>query len=759
MRINTYQTSASVFALLISAEVSAPAMAQGVDYKDTIIVSATKRDESIIDVPMSVGVVTGLELERANITNIQDLGFRVPGLSIQQFGSRSEVGYMFIRGLGNNVANRTLRAAALIDDVPITDFFSLNSNLIELEQIEILRGPQSTLYGLTAEAGLVVAKSRKPGNEFGGRLATQYTTFGDVSVTASVDLPIFEDVLTIGGAFFYEDVDGFIDNQLTGNDYDSGASTNARIRAIFTPTENLEFDFVYTSDDIDDNFGQAFIPLDREAYVATFSQPPFQATASIPFTSLDPIGKYETASDWAGASDLYSDNLSLRTGLNVGGYEFVSVTSYRDFELFKSFDIGNIPGSFPFGPPPGLQAGESSETVESFYQEIRAASPSENAFRWIAGAVYYHSEATSSARSARFFEPQEVAPGVFLDGIELDPFPGSATFESLGFFGQAEYNLTDNIEILAGLRYEEVDSVSQSFVDGVPDAEFSDHVWLPKGTISFTPDNATRIYATVARGWLPGFAAVLPAAGDPDGIMDSETSLTYELGVKREILNGRGRISAAIYQNNIDDYQEAIEVGLLGDILENVPGVRIRGFEVEAGAALTDRLTLSGGFGYNDAVYQDFVETIAVSPTQEVEFDFDGNRIANVPEYNFNVVLNMAWTNSFFTEIEFVGQGEFLEREDRTGGNGAFFDPGTPSDPTDDIALRPAFGTFDGFGIINLRAGYDGERWSVLAFANNLENERYFALVSNQFGTATNPYLQGTGGRPFEAGVRFTVRY
>lgn len=759
MRSKTYHASSGLLALIVSAGLTLPATAQDADENDTIIVTATKRDESILDVPMSIGVVTGVELERANITNIQDLGFRVPGLSIQQFGGRSEVGYMFIRGLGNNVANRTLRAAALIDDVPITDFFSLNSNLIELEQIEVLRGPQSTLYGLTAEAGLVVAKSRKPDNEFRGRVATQYTSFGDVSVTASVDIPIVKDVLTVGGAFFYENVDGFIDNQLTGDDYDSGTATNARVRAIFTPTENIEFDFVYTSDDIDDNFGQAFIPLDREAYIATFSQPIFQATASIPFTSLDPIGKYETASDFEGASDLYSDNFSLRASLEVGGHEFVSVTSYRDFELFKSFDIGNIPGSFQFGFPPGLQAGDVTETVESFYQELRVVSPSEKAFRWIAGAVYYHLDATSSVRFGRFFEPQELAPGVFVDGIDLDPFPGTGTFESLGFFGQAEYDVTDNIEILAGIRYEEVDSVSDSFVPNVPDAEFSDHIWLPKGTITFTPDDATRIYATVARGWLPGFAAVLPAAGDPDGIMDSETSLTYEVGVKHEVFGGRGRISAAVYHTNVDDYQEAIEVGLLGDILENVSGVRIRGFEVEGGMAITDRLTLSGGFGYNDAVYQDFVESIAVSPTQEVEFNFDGNRISNVPKYNFNVLLNMAWTKSFFTEIEFVGQGEFLEREDRTGGNGAFFDPGTPSDATDDIALRPALGFFDGFGIINLRAGYDAEHWSILAFLNNIENERYFALVTNQFGTATNPYLQGTGGRPFEAGVRLTLRY
>ena len=764
MRFKSHKITSSVFAIAISLGITAPSVAQVSpasaqdDQGDVIIVTATKRDETITDVPMSIGVLTTAEIERANITNIQDLSFRVPGLSIQQFGSRSEVGYMFIRGLGNNVANQTLRAAAIIDDVPVTDFTSLNSNLVDIQQIEILRGPQSTLYGLTAEAGLVVAKSRKPGNEFGGRITNQYTSFGDYRVTATVDLPLIEDKLTVGGSIFYEDVDGFIENQLTGDDYDSGTSLVGRIRTIFTPTDNLEFDLIYTSDKAEDDFGQAFIPLDREAYVAAFTQPFNLATASIPFTSLSPLGDYETASDWAGISDLETDSLSLRVGWDIGDYELVSVSAYRDFSLFKSFDIGNIPGSFNFSGVPA-QAGEQAESYDSFYQELRIASPSEGAFRWIAGAVYYNRDAFSGIRFARFPAPQEIAPGVFLDGIDLDPVPGAGTFESLGFFGQAEYDISDRFEIVAGLRYEEVDSVSDSFVDGVSDAKFTDEIVLPKVTLSFIPDEATRVYATIARGWLPGFAAVLPSPGDPDGIMDSETSWTYELGLNREIMDSRGRISAAVYQTEIDDYQEAIEVGLLGSILENVPAVRIRGFEVEGSAALTDRLTLSGGFAYNDAVYQDFVETIAVSPTQEVDFDFDGNRISNVPEYNFNVVFNMAWTDSFYTEIENVGQGEFLEREDRTGGDGAFFDPGTPSDPSDDVVLRPALGSFDGFGIINVRAGYDTDNWSLMAFLNNIEDERYFSLVSNQFGTATNPYLQGTGGRPFEAGLSFTLRY
>lgn len=737
---------------------------------DVITVTAQKREQSLIDVPMSLAVVTGQELEDAQVSSLQDLGNRVPGLAISQFGGRSDIGYMFIRGLGNNTATATLRAAAIVDDVPITNFNSLNSNFLDLQQVEVLRGPQSTLYGLTAQAGLVVATSRRPGDEFGGRASVQYTSVGDASVTGSLDIPLVQDRLTVGVSAFYEELDGFIENQLFDDDYDSGSSFSGRIRAIWTPTSDLEFDFNYTRDEADDDYGQALVPVDPVAYLNRFDNPLAPLTSDIPYTSLSPLGDFANAADHRGFGELTSNNFSLRASYAADGFDVVSVTSYREFERASSFDLGSQPGGVlpGSGSPSGfIQAGESSAGSESFYQELRLVSSGAWRARWVAGAVYYSEEGRYDGAFIRTVETVPSPPFPPIPGDKAFPFGDASVsdFSSFSVFGQVEYAFANSWEVLAGLRWETTEAsgenrggydgagglgapVPAEVADDTFIAEQSDDVLLPKLTLSYVPRRDLRVYATVARGWLPGAATGDPTTGD-DGVIEPETSWTYELGANATFMGGRGTLSAAVFQTTLEDYQEAINVGPVDQFLENVPEVRIRGFEIEGRVQLTDRLSIAGGYAYNDATYEEFTEDFG--PPFGV-IDRSGNRLAAVPESNFNIRATFDVTERLFAEAEVVGAGEFLERQDRTGGDGTTLAG---------VQLQPAYGTFDGHEVLNVRAGYDADRWSVLVFANNVFDERYFTLTTNTFALAGpgDEYLLGAVGRPFEAGARLSVRF
>jgi iron complex outermembrane recepter protein len=734
---------------LLAAATGGEALAQ--ESGDEIIITAQKRDQALQDVPISVNVLTAEDIERAQITNIQDLKFQVPSLHLAQHGGRGEVGYLFIRGLGNNTATSTLRAATIVDDVPGTDFASLNNNLFDVEQIEVLRGPQSTLYGLTAEAGLIVVKSRKPGNEFSGALSATYNSLGDYGVNGRMDVPIAPGVFAVSLSAMYDFKDGFIENQLLNDDYDTGESTAYRVRALFTPTQSLSFDFIYSHDEIDDDYGQAFVPLDRAAYVTRHNNPAAVASSRVPYTALRPLGDFEIAADYRGYNRASSDNYSLRGEWDWGGASLVSVTAYRDYSLERSFDVGVQPG----GALGGLvQSGDQAlSTIETFYQELRLVSGNSDKFRWLLGAAYQTRDTAIPAITITLTSLGGGARVPFGDG-------GTGEFKSTSAFGQVEFIPNDKFEFQLGARYEETESVSRNtggfFGFPAPSAfEAADNglrvmqkseAFLPKATLSFIPNDDVRFYVTAGRGWLPGSADADPEPGD-DGILNAEESWTYEAGLKVVAVDGRLRLNAAVYRTDIEQYQETLNVGPVNQILQNVPKARFQGVEAEATIRFTDRVTFFAGGALTDTEYLEFVENLGAGPV-----DRAGNRLAAVPDANFNIALNVDVTPRIYVRGELQGAGVFAERQDRTAGRGTSVGP---------IPVQPALGLFGSHEVFNLKAGYSGDRWSALFFVNNVFNERYFSLVSNTFALngPGDVYLLGVPGRPLEAGARLSVKF
>ncbi|MEM1110982.1 MAG: TonB-dependent receptor [Pseudomonadota bacterium] len=736
---------------------------------EEVIVSAQKRSQSLTDVPMSIGIMTADQVERAQLTSVQDISVRIPGLAISQFGGRGDIGYLSIRGLANNSATQTLRAAVIVDDVPITDLRSLNSSLLDVEQIEVLRGPQSTLYGLTAEAGLMVTRSRRPQNTFGGRLAARYSSFEDYNIQGVVDIPLIDNELTLGLSGLYESRDGFVENQLLDDDYDKGETQVARVRALYTPTDQLELDFIYTYDKGDDDFGQSFVPVNEGRYRERWDNPVAAATSDVAFETLAPLDEWENAADWRGFAKIESHNFSLRAAYEFSSFELVSVSSYREGESDSSFDIGIAPGGllpFPGGPSGFIQAGETAGDTESFYQELRAVSSADGPLDWVVGAVYFNREDENIGEFVRTVA--NIPPPPFPPIPADTPLPfGDALaeeFTSLSIYGQIDYRLSDRWELTAGLRYEDTESTSRNLGghdgssglfppteeeindDGTRVKQSSDNL-LPKLTLSYLPNDSGRVYATLAKGWLPG-SGNADTSDDSQARVDEEESWTYELGANYQFAQARATLSAALFFNTIDDYQEVVSVGPLDQRVENVDEVEIRGFEVEATWSATDRLRLSAGYARNEAEYGSFVEDYGTFG----RVDRKGNRLPGVPEYNFNISAVYDWSDRFYTELEVFGAGSFLEREDRTDGKGT---------QLLGVQLQPALGETDSYEVVNLRAGYDWERVSLLLFVNNLLEERYFTLVNNTFAfeSPEDVYLLGTPGESLEFGASLSFSF
>lgn len=714
-------------AALVAGTALSPVAAQAQDndldsFLETIMVTAQKRSENLQDVPITVAALTAETIERQQIFQLDDIEYAVPNFSLRDIGQRASTSLLFIRGLGNGFQTQTLRTTVVLDGVPLGNTRGLNGSLFDVQQVEVLKGPQSTLYGLTAEAGAVVITTRKPGDELRANASATITN-NDRRIMGSVSGPVIEDVLSLGVAAAYDNGDGFVDNVIDGSDFDQTETASARFRAIFTPTESLEFDLVYQYQNISDDFGQNALPLDRADYNAAFGVN---------------VGEFETAQPAPGFNDIESHSISLRAEYNADSFDVVSVSSYVDLDTGLQFDINLAPGLF-FGT---FESGIIDTQFSFFSQELRVQSNGEGPFQWLAGVNYYDRNFDRQSFATTPFPLSMTMEGDrFIVGRDAQDFK----YQSISGFGQASYDVLEDLKITVGARYESVDTraitVSNGFADlfgqpKVPDGtEFNEtsDAFLPRASVDYKVNDDVLVYFTAARGWLPaGFnAAQTNAALFP---FEAETLWNYEIGVKTTLFDERVRFNASVYQMNIDNYQEQVRSDPLTFFIDNIDGVRIRGVDVDFTASITDTFQIGGSLGYNSPVYTDFVEQLTDFMGNPVMIDNTGNELPGTPQLQYTFNATWYFLPEFYARLDYRGSGDFRPIEDR--GN--------------TLPIQ------DGYNVLNMQLGYEGERFGATFFVNNLTDSSYDLLVLDQSGDGR---LFGVPGEGIEVGGSVSFRF
>lgn len=672
---------------------------------EEIVVSAQKTSENLQDVPISVSVLTADEIERAQIVTIKDAAVTFANVNVSDIGSRSKFTSLAIRGLSNNFATPTLRAAVLVDDVPYASILSLSSAIFDVEQMELLRGPQSTLFGLTAEAGVLNIKTVRPRTDaWGGNASVQAASDGEYEARMNLSGPLAER-WSAGVSGFWQHADGFIENRLNGEDFNRSGTWAIRLRSVFQPTDTWDIDLTAAHQEIDDDYGQVMLPLDIGAFNRDL--------AGIAGFTGD-LGRFDTAQDYTGLSRLKSNEASLRAVYSgAAAFEVVLVSAFRDVDGRNSFDIGMVPG--PWVPAPGfaITAGDNIFTSSNVSQEIRFASrPGGGALSWIAGAYYYRADSE---------DDQTIEIVVPLSSKESDR-------HSWAVFGNAKYRFADAWALTAGLRYEEsVAEGRQDFdlfnpaIDALT-AEQHDPIVLPRVVLDYRIARDAIVYASVARGWLPGGISITTPA---KRTFDSEKMWNYELGAKTTLLDGRVRLNAAVFRSDIDDYQETTRELVITASVSNADEVRIIGAEAEIDARLGERLELALGVGYNDAEYTSF---------RNAAEDNSGNEVPGVPSYNGSVTLTYELPRGIYLRGQWLTVGESRVLEDRAN----------------------VYPKLDSYDVVNLQAGYDSDHWSTFLFLNNMLDERYFTAAFDQLNDGR---LLGAVGHSRQYGVRISYAF
>lgn len=674
-----------------------------------IIVSARRRDERLQDVPASVAVLSGTELESAQVSTVRDLNAIAPSLVVLGSGSGSNVSILAIRGIGNNNATSTPRVGMIIDDVPIATQLSVNgSGIFDVDQVEVLRGPQTSLYGLNAEGGLIVIKTRKPGDTVEGRVSLGLTDDGEYRAMMSASGPIIADKLSVGFAVQYEQKDGFMFNPVIGRNIDQNKRISGRVRLIFTPSENTEFDLIYSKHHIEADFGVAYIPFERELYNSTFGVN---------------LGRFGNGADAAGFAKSDADEASFKMSFDLGTVDLISISAYRNFKQNPAFDPDQTPNPFlPFFG--GVTLGQSIVDQTAFTQELRLASTSDGPFLWTAGLFYFERDEDSRVNIG-------LANGTFVPFLTEN----NAKSKSTSAFAQGTYKISDRFSFTLGGRYERVREreVAIDILNGFANppvksapilSRYKDDFFSYKVEADYKPADDILLYASVARAWLPGGGSL----DNPDPTIttySAERSWNYEIGAKTQFLDRRVTLNMAAYLTDISDYQELIRDTAITGFVSNADKVRAKGFEIELNARILPSLTIAGGIGYNDIRYRNFVDA---------EGDKTGNRVPIIPKYSASASITWEPVTHLSLTAGWQSAGTFYEQND---------------------ALN-AFGLLPGRDTFSASVGYDDGRYSLQAFVNNIGNKRYITYA-NTLGSPL--FFFGSPGQPRQFGLTLGYRF
>ena len=682
----------------------------------TITVTAQKREENVQEVPLSVGVISEQTIEEKNIREFKDLSRMAPNLNITTSGGAVNYTHFGIRGRINTTSDVDPTVTVLVDGVPYDDFYTMSAlPLFDIERVEVLRGPQSTMYGMNSEAGVINIVTKQPGKTFravlGGNLVTGFEKWSKPGGAArgSLSGPVVEDVLSLGLAFTAGREGSYVDNIADGGPSRLGETNTGAFRfsAAFTPSDIFDARLNIGHSRIDGEYGYIALPINDNSARAIGQDRRKKWRSDIDF---DEDAHVETS---------YGDlHMRLKTSLA----DVISVTSLRVAEQAYTADLDM--GGAPYGPGIGIAAIMEND-IRSFTQELRVQSPEHNdsPFEWLAGA-FYHDFKRELYGSMPMTMYGQIIP-------TIPAMKGTLTGQNFAIFGQGTYRLLDQkLGLTVGLRHEWTEREFNDeiyFTDGT--MKKSDSQLLPRFSLDYriTPENM--VYATVAMGWRPGGivnTAVpnLSRATKDDLRYDRETSWTYELGTKNEFFDKRLLLNAAVFYSVYQDYQDRFMAAPMEPYLRNAGEARMAGFELEAQARVTDSLTADLGFGYVHARYESYKD--------DGGNDFSGNTIALVPEYNASFAVKYSFLEGFYVRPEVRLTGA------------------TYWDRANDHKQSP-------YTTLHMRAGYTADNWEIYIYGDNLTNKYAFTMAQPMiYG---DDALFGTPIRPLEIGVGFNLTF
>ena len=634
--------------------------------QSAIIVTAQKREEDVQDVPISLTVFGAEEIVSSNFVTFEDYALRTPNVSFQNNGGAART-LITIRGVGGgNIASGTGTAFGLYaDEIILNPTGGLRQNdlsLFDLERIEVLRGPQGTLFGRNTIGGAINLVTRKPNDQFSGRLKAGVERFDTYSVQGHLNVPV-TDKLFVQGSGLYRETEGFIENTTNGNGLGSDA-TGGRVAVRFVPTDALTIDVSAMRNEL---------------------RYDFQGISEAEFDA----GNLETALPFQVDNDVVSDLLSARINYDAGGFDIISLTAFNEFDAQETFDITGL-----LGPVPAFA--DFIITQETVSQEIRLQSNTEDArFRWLVGANYATTDDALETIASIGTPDNPIA--VAQTQIQTGEAENAAIFANVDF----ELNEVFTLTVGGRFSWDDYELVSNSGTVSPGSSE----AFTPRITLQYEPTENLLYYATISRGYRPGGADRDFLDQNMDDSVtteyDPETAWNYEIGANASLFDGRlvGRANAFLL--DYDDIQAVffIPPDNLNTITRNGAAAEIWGAEFDVTVFPTDALTFNVNLGLLDTEFTDFAD----SPLG----DLTGNELPYAAPVTFSAMGE--YRRPLTRTVEGYIRSEYTYRSDQEGRN-----------DNNPVELQP------GYDLFNLRAGVEFSRFDIEVYGENVFDEEYF---------------------------------
>lgn len=734
---------------------------------EEIVVTARFREESLQDVPLAINAFSSEELEREQIKTTFDLQYQTPGMFATRDVSGPTGASLAIRGqsASDSLLTTDSSVGVYVDGVSIPRFFGLNTSLFDVERVEILKGPQGTLFGRNTTGGAIQFVTQKADYDaLEGYLEAEAGRFDTMNVGGAINLPLSDwAAVRLSGKHFGSD--GWGTSSEDGQKINDNDEQIVRGSFVADPTDQLNV--VLTSEyQRVDNEAAPYISITHgtglvgmNAQLEGYADPDEYSLAGgadiDDFSTAFPGG---TTQPRVVSFDEYERRaVSAALTLDLASVTLKSITGWHDFESGRSLDLDG-------GPSSGFQATLFTE-ADFFSQEFQVLGTAiEERLEWVVGAYYSSEDGTDLSES---FLADALGAVLSPVGIPVPVFEGDVQNDSWAAFAQGNYQLTEKLRVTLGYRYTEEDKSLVSFnrqtiggIDGtvidcsVPGGvigdcrykvndSFDGDAWLVSLDYHVTDD--VMVYLRSAESFkgggqnLRGTPVVLTFAP-----IESETARDIELGFKGQLADGRVEVNAAAYRTKYEDIQRSRNEEIDGQFLtliKNAAEATLQGIELSGTWLATERLSLELHANYFDGEYDDWPDQLLTSTGEVIPVD---RSITPFPDPEYTYTASASWDQpvSFgyvSATVDYIWQDDALLFPDRV----------YALPPTDPEWQDPSLVTQESFSLVNARMVVEVTDMGleVAFFGRNLTGEEYLTGVGDNSRTALGSIV-GLAGEP-----------
>jgi iron complex outermembrane recepter protein len=719
----------SITVAIAAASVSTAIAEAQVTALEEVVVSAQRRQESMQDVPLSVTAIGGDMLKQARITNSADLVKVTPSLTLQDAGNSRESSFN-IRGIGTQSVSSGVEpsVSTVVDGVVMGRAGMAFAQLMDVNRVEVMRGPQGTLFGKNASAGVVHIITNDPMEAFEANVATSIED-DMYRVEGAVSIPL-GDSAGLRIAAMTEDADGHVDNIYDGSELNGRENQAVRAKLRWDLSDSVELKF---SADYSESESVCCQPTSR---VSTDVANP---TFGIQEDQLAPVTGSKDNLDANVGADVFSDSEmsggSLEVNWALGDFMLTSITAVRSWENHANVDVDGTPTVW-------LDTNEGLTEQEQFTQELRLASPGDDRLNYVVGLYYFDQTLDRQFDRELFLSPPNPDtgnPGFSFAGA----FDSTTDTTNYAAYGQVNYDLTTDLRLLAGMRYtndeldfefERTGTVIQGGVPIPPEPRFSDGTDDDDTSFKlggqWDVDENNMVYLTWSEGYKSAAYSIVFEMSPGVEPVDAETSDAWELGLKSTLFDSRLILNTTLFYTEFENFQSQAQDTTTGQFaLLNVGEVETAGLEVDFIAKPTSNWDIFGGIAWIDTEIKDFTNApcspaLVADPSGECALtgsqDISGKGMPYSPDIRLTLSSRYLIPTDMSFDISLAGayrwQDDVLFAIDQ-----------------DENKIQDSYGVLDlSVGLVDQAGKYE-----VNLYVNNVLDENYAsAILSNNIYSA-----------------------